>query len=70
MTFEKWYAMRPTRTPHRLPMTERDQHRATWQAATKAERELCEWIALEHNAPELIEAARIIAAAIRDLDDD
>ena len=28
------------------------------------ERERCQWVALEHNAPELIEAARIIAAAI------
>lgn len=46
MTLEEWLQIRPTQTPmHRLPMTENDQHRATWQAATQAEREQCvPWI--------------------------
>jgi len=34
------------------------------------ERERCQWVALEHNAPELIEAARIIASAIGEADDE
>jgi len=40
--------------------------RRTLQKARAQERERCQWVALEHNAPELIEAARIIAAAIRE----
>jgi len=34
------------------------------------ERERCQWVALQHNAPELIEAARIIASAIGEADDE
>ena len=43
--------------------------RRTLQKARAQERERCQWVALEHNAPELIEAARIIAAAIGEADD-